>query len=273
MYTMLGSTLTEQAQKDLDEVEDLIEYQQQLDFYYVRFFRQTLLCHENLEIDYDLDIEKIMEYFYIGFLTCDEEVDLDSISTQKFIHPNGESFDIAHPLTKAAVIALSFEFPNTFSWSQLLESAKEILNERQSKFASSNPDELLQEIFNLYISQGIELSRVQRHFHIDVGKKPRATRLAQVYAKYKRCCIGSMHHGNITLDEMDHALIELLDGSHSIDQIQQQLAEKIKTDTALQVTLQQQGKDPVKLLNNLNSKIEQSLYFFALGGLLDQGQS
>jgi len=269
LYTMLGSTLTEQAEKDLDEIEDLVEYQQFLDFYYVRFFRQTLLCHDNLEVVYDLEIDKIMNYFFIAFLTCDDEVDLDSKMPQKFTHPNGESFDISHPLTKAAIIALSFEYPNSYSWHQLVDSAQEILNEHKSKYVTANPDDLLHELFNLYVSQGIELSLVESKFKTDVTDRPQASRLAQVYAKHKRCCIGSMHHGNITLDDIDHQLLLLLDGNSTKVEIQQKLAEKIKTDTSLQVALQQRGKDPLELLAALNSKIEQSLYFFALGGLLE----
>jgi len=271
MYTMLGSTLTEQAENDLDEIDDLIEYQQYMDFYYVRFFRQTLLCHDDLEIDYDLDIEKIQDFFFIAFLTCDDELDLDTVNSQKFMHPNGETFDISHPLTKAAVIALSFEYPNACSWQQLVEHAQNILVEKNSSFHSASTDELLQEMFSLFVSQGIELSRIDRKFSFNVSETPRANLLAEVYARHKRCCVGSMHHGNITLDEIDHQLLLLLDGNRTKVQIQHLLAEKIKTDTALQVALQQRGKNPEEILNTLGSKIEQSLYFFALGGLLENG--
>ena len=270
MYTMLGSTLTEQAEKDLDEIEDLIEYQQYLDFYYVRFFRQTLLCHDNLEVDYDLDIEKITNCYFIALLNCAEEIDLNNESSQPFTHPNGESFDISHPLTKAAMVALSYQYPNAYTWPDLLQSARDILRENQSPFVTASPDELLQELFNLLLSQAIELSQVNRAFSADVTEKPTATRLAHVYAKHNRCCIGTMHHGNISLDDMDQYLLTLLDGKKTVAQIEKLVAEKIKTDSAFQVSLLQKGKDPNALLNSLDKKLEQSLYFFALNGLLSQ---
>lgn len=269
MYTMLGSTLTEQAEKDLDEIEDLIEYQQYLDFYYVRFFRQTLLCHDNLEVNYDLDIEKIADCYFIALLNCAEEIDLHSDSSQPFTHPNGESFDISHPLTKAATVALSYQYPNAYSWTELQKSVTGILHEHKSAYATANPDILLQELFNLFLSQGIELSRVNREFSADVTEKPQANRLAQVYAKHSRCCIGSMHHGNISLDDMDQYLLTLLDGTRTVSQIEELIAKKIKTDSAFQVSLLQKGKDPNALLASLDSNVEQSLYFFTLNGLLE----
>ncbi|WP_455374798.1 methyltransferase regulatory domain-containing protein [Kaarinaea lacus] len=269
MYTMIGSTLTEQAEKDLDEIEDLIEYQQYLDFYYVRFFRQTLLCHDNLEVNYDLDVEKITDCYFIALLNCAEEIDLHSDTPQPFTHPNGESFDISHPLTKAATVALSYQYPNAYSWTELQQAATDILTEHKSAFKTANSDDMLQELFNLFLSQGIELSQADREFSATVTETPKANRLAQVYAKHKRCCIGTMHHGNISLDDIDQYLLTLLDGIRTTAEIEEAVAQKIKTDSALQVSLLQQGKDPNTLLESLNSKIEQSLYFFALNGLLD----
>ena len=269
MYTMLGSTLSEQAEKYLDEIDDLIEYQQYMDYFYVRFFRQTLLCHDNLEINYDLDIEKITDFFFIGLLNCAEEIDLNRNNPQPFKHPNGESFDITHPMTKAALVALSYQYPNGLSWTELQQRARDILNEHKSGMVSASADDMLQELFNLFLSQGIELSQVNRKFTAVVGDRPKANRLAQVYAQHNRCCVGSMHHGNLSLDDMDQYLLTLLDGSRTTAQILEAVTERIKTDAAFQVSLLQHGKDPNALLESLDSKIEQALYFFALNGLLE----
>lgn len=270
MYTMLGSSLTEEAEKELEDIEDLIEYQQYMDFYYLRYFRQTLLCHDNLNLDYELDIDKITECYFIAMLSCTEEIDLNSKNKQTFKDPKGDSFDISHPLTKAAIVALSHQFPNAYSYSQLVEITQEILRDNNSAFLDSDPDYMLEEVFNLYLSQGLEISQVNRQFSINVTDKPKSNRLAQAYIKYNRCCIGSMHHGNIAFNEYDRFFLSLLDGKNTAEQVGETIAARISTDPEFRKILQKQGKDTVALLDSLDANIQQSLFFYALNGFLEQ---
>lgn len=269
MYTMLGSTLTKEAEKELEKIENLIEYQQYMDFYYLRYFRQTLLCHEILDIEYELDIDKIMECYFCALLNCSEEIDLDNVNSQKFTNTRKESFDISHPLTKAAIVALSHRFPNCYTFPQLVESAQDILRENNSTFLGSDPDVLLEELFNLYLSQGIELSQVERSFSTHVKTKPRASKLAQIYIKHNRCCIGSMHHGNIALSDYDRYFLSLLDGSKTAEQITELFAEKIRTDISFRNNLEKQGKNTQELLDFIDANVQQSLFFYSLNGLLE----
>lgn len=269
MYTMLASTLTQAAEEDLENLEDMVEYQQYLDFYYVRFFRQSLLCREDLEIEYDLEIENTKEFYFLAYLTCNEEIDLHSTNPQTFNHPNGESFDIENPLTKAALVILTNHYPNSLDYSDLLQAAQNLLRENESRYASDDPDNMLQELFNLYLSQGLELSQIKRDFRIDVGDKPRANRLAQTYIKHNRCCIGTMHHSNISLDEFDRCLLIFLDGNRNIQEIKELVTAKIKTDSALHNYFKQVSTEPDNLAEILDTKIRQAIYYYALNGFLE----
>ncbi|WP_455199084.1 methyltransferase regulatory domain-containing protein [Kaarinaea lacus] len=270
MYTMLGSTLTEEAENELEDIEDLVEYQQYMDFYYLRYFRQTLLCHDNLDLDYELDIDKVTDCHFTALLNCAEEIDLDSENKQVFRDPRGESFDISHPLTKSAIVALSHQFPNSYSYSQLLDVSRQILSENDSAYIDSDPDELLEELFNLYLSQGIELSQVNREFIMAISDKPKINNLASAYIKYKRCCIGSMHHGNIALTDYDRFLLSLLDGNNTAEQVATILEDRIRTDTQFRDALEQQGKNVDNLLESTGDNVQQSLYFYALNGFLEK---
>lgn len=269
MYTMLGSTLTEEAEQELDDIEDLIDYQQYMDFYYLRYFRQTLLCHDSISLDYELDIDEIVECYFIALLNCNEEIDLDNSNMQTFTHPNGDSFDISHPLTKAAIVALSHQFPNAYSYTQLEEITREILRENNSTYMESDSNDMLEELFNLYLSQGLELSQVNRPITVNISNKPKASRLVQAYLKYNRCCIGSTHHGNIPLNDYDKYFLSLLDGSRTAEQVAEIIEAKIKTDSEFRNTLQQQGKDTDTLLNSLEANVQKSLYFYMLNGFLE----
>jgi len=78
-----------------------------------------------------------------------------------------------------------------------------------------------------------------------------------------------MHHSNITIDTFDHFLLTLLDGKTPVSEIQKQVESKLSSDIHFQESLTREGKniDAVKL--SLQARISQSLYFFALNGLLD----
>jgi len=270
LYAMLESSLTQEAANQLDEIDDLIEYQQYMDFYYLRSFRQTLLCHDDMEIDYELDIDILTKCFFFTILNCIEEIDLHSEDKQTFTHPKGESFNITHPLTKAAIVALSHAFPNGYSYQQLLDAAQQILQENNSDYVHANAKYMLQELFNLYLSQGLEVSQVERKFPVELGDRPKVNRLASIYAKYNRCCIGSMHHGNISFDDFDQYFLLLLDGVRSVPEIAQNLTEKINNDEEFRNTIQQQGKDTDGIMSDPIASVQQSLYFYSLNGFLEQ---
>lgn len=270
MYTMFGSALTENAEKLLDDIDDLIEHQQYMDFYYLRHFRQTLLCHNALSFDYELDVDKIKNCYFYALLNSNEEIDLHTESKQTFINPKGECFDISHPLTKAAIVALSHQFPNTYSYPELIELVQNILHENNSDYEFSDPDSMLQELFNLYISQGIDLSQVNRQFATHISSKPKANRLAQAYNKYNRCCIGSMHHGSIALNVYDRYFLSLLDGYTTAEQIANLITERIRMDSDFRKTLQQQARNTDELLESPVNTIQRTLYFYSLNGFLEQ---
>jgi methyltransferase-like protein len=269
LYTMLGSTLSKEAEADLDKIDDLVDYEQYLDFFYVRYFRTSLLCHEHVDIARDLDVDKLRDWYFYAQLKSRDEIDLYSTDAQSFFDQSGASFNISHPLTKAAIVELAYIYPNSHSWSNLLQRAQTILQEVESPYANAEPDELLMELFNLFISKGLRLSTVKRNCSNDFSAKPRANRLARVYGLHNKCCIASVHHASLRLDPMEQYLLTLLNGENTLDVIQQAVEEKLDHDAVFHERVIQQGISGSMLDTALQSTIEQTLYHFAGHGLLE----
>lgn len=269
LYTMLGSTLTEEAEAELDKLEDLVEYEQYLDFFYVRYFRTSLLCHEQCNIDRDLDLEKLRNWYFYAQLKCQQEIDLYSTDSQLFVDQSGASFDISHPLTKAALVELAYIYPNSHSWPDLLQRVQTILEEVESSYAKADPDELLGELFNLFVSQGLRVSSVKRDFRNDFTNQPKANRLARVYGSRNKCCIASVRHASLRLDPMEQFMLTLMDGENTLDDIQQAVADRLEHDKVFHQQLVEQGITGSILSTTLKSTIEQTLFHFASHGLLE----
>ena len=106
LYTMLSSTLTPEAEATLDQFEDPIEYEQYMDFFYLKHFRQSLLCHEQWHPQRQIQVDILKEAFFYSDLYSQEEIDLFSQQPQTFFSPSGDSFAVSHPLTKAALAEL-----------------------------------------------------------------------------------------------------------------------------------------------------------------------
>jgi methyltransferase-like protein len=268
IYTMLSSTLTAQAAEDLDGIDDLIEYEQHLDFFYVRYFRQTLLCHEQLDLSRELDMDKLKTFYFMCNLTCEEDIDLSAQVAQIFKDPKGTTYTITQPITKAAVVDLACIYPNALSFDELKARAQSLLAQHGGEACPSDAGSLLAELFNLYLSQGLRLSLVNRKFPGEFGMKARANTLAQVYARRQKCCIASLHHSSVELDPLDLYLISLLNGDRTLEDLQQVVAIKANEDTQFMRKLGEKGiRFPVNA-SVLSSNIEQLLYHYARFGLL-----
>jgi methyltransferase-like protein len=269
LYSMLGSMLSKEAEEELDKFDDFMEYEQYLDFFHVRFFRTSLLCHGRAQLIRDLDVDKLREWYFHAQLKSKEEIDLFSTQTQVFADQAGASFDISHPLTKAAVVELAYIHPNSHSWPVLLKRAQTILEEVESPYAKADADELLSELFNLFISQGLRVSTVKRTFNDHFTGQPKANHLARMYGRHNRSCVASVHHANLRLDPMEQYLLTLLNGENTLDVIQQAIENKLEHDEVFHLQIVNQGISGSMVNTALKSTIEQTLYHFAGHGLLE----
>lgn len=264
LYTMLGSTLTEQADDELEKFDDLVDYEQYLDYFYMRHFRQSLLCHYERDIERALDVDKLRDCYVFGLLTCDEEIDLFSTDAQSFNNRIGSLFEVSHPLTKAAIVELASIYPDSRPYDGLLQRARELLDEVGSGYHGEDGDHLLEELFRLFLFRGVQFSTVKRTLCNTVTDKPRANALSRVYCNHDKCCFASAHHVSIQVDRLDRCIIALLTGQNDITQIESHLLAKAENDAAFRKHIEKAAD-----LMPLKDYVEQTIYHFAAHGLLD----
>jgi methyltransferase-like protein/2-polyprenyl-3-methyl-5-hydroxy-6-metoxy-1,4-benzoquinol methylase len=263
LYTMLEPAAGNEMEAALDKFDNIVDYEQHLDYLSVRHFRQSLLCHDSRVVERDLDIDKLRHHYVFTLLACNEEIDLSTVSPQLFTDRRGASFSISHPLTKAAIVALAEIYPASCGFDELLLQARRILKEFDSDYLAADADALLDELFHLYLSQGVRFTLAQRNLSNGVARRPQANALARYYSEDGRCCTGSAHHISIHLDIVDRFVISVLTGDHDLTQIKDKLEHKMASDADFKSFVEKNTKNI-----SLESYLEQTLFHFAAHGLL-----
>ncbi len=269
LYSMLAQGPLVDRDSALDNIENLLEYEQYMDFFTFRFFRQSLLTRAELDVVHDVAVDKMQDwYLYASFNSRDSEVDLLTDYPEIFIDNANRSFTIHHPLTKAAVVLLSESYPNGYSYRQLSGLVYELVSEHGNMDLAKQAEKLLAELFALYISGGLRLSMVHRDLFSAVSAKPMANHLVRVYSLNGLANVASVHHQNVVIDAIDRFVLERLDGEHTVEQVCDALHQRQVDEVAFKEQLIAKGFEQLNEQKNLVQQVQQLLFHYAVQGLL-----
>jgi methyltransferase-like protein len=275
---MLSSTLTEEAESALDQFEDPIEYEQYMDFFYLKHFRQSLLCHAQRKPQRQIDVDVLKECDFYSDLYIKEDIDLFSQDPQTFTSPSGDGYLVSHPMTKAALAELLMAYPSTCGLSELKQRAGATVREYGDAVFAGESDSFFSEIVNLYLSGAINVTSVGRHYTTRIENKPKFNALSRVFCQFNKFSIASVHHDSIVLNLLQRKLIELADGQRDLDQITADLSMAIDDNEDMRadyVSMLEALKQSGSLNDSINSEaidpafVRQAITNLAYLGLLD----
>jgi SAM-dependent methyltransferase len=188
-------------------------------------------------------------------LRSDEEIDLEAATEQGFVNPAGNTFLVAQPLLKAAVMVLSTAYPGALDYAALLAAARGVLAEHG---AGTQADEAAfrEALFQLVIAHGVMPTVLAGSFAAEPGETPCATALARLQASSPGWVVSGARHVAMDLDPAGRMLLSALDGSQTVDALV----------ARMQAALAQSGLDlPIDRVTQLTW---QQLWLFARQGLL-----
>jgi methyltransferase-like protein/protein-L-isoaspartate O-methyltransferase len=227
LYTMLSSTLTAEAESALDRFEDPIEYEQYMDFFYLKHFRQSLLCHTQQKPQRQIHVDVLKECHFYSDLYITEDIDLFSQDPQSFSSPSGDSFLVSHPMCKAALAEMLMAYPNTCGFNDLTQRAAATVQEYGDDKFAGDVDSLFNEIVNLYLSGAINVTTMERQCATHIEEKPKFNALSRVFCQFNKFSMASPHHDSIALNQFQRKLIEFSDGHRNLQQITADLSKAI----------------------------------------------
>lgn len=267
LYTVLGSTLSLNAQSYLDQLETPLEYEQYLDFFYLKHFRQALICHQHEAFSRELDIEILQDAYFFTLLQTQSEIDLKQKSDHVFTNPLGDAFVVHHPLTKAAIVSLSNLYPAMLSFDDVYMTAAKLLYEQGDPLFIDDKQGFFIELAQLCLSGAVRASFHYRDVAINEVIKGEATSLAAIMAKHHKCCTASVHHNNVHLDKIDTFVIERLDGQQSLQTIAKELQSSAQTQTELKAEMDVMiGDQPTDTA--IENYIQELIYYWRSLGIV-----
>ncbi len=247
-----------QVREMIESLGDIVEREQYLDFLRGRFFRQTLICHQEVELNREIS-PTILQDFYISspIRPLDENPNLTERKVEKFVGRKSAGVEIDHPLTKAALVYLNKIFANSADFKELVANARQILEENgfQTDDWEKEKNIITQILWQMYYSTGlVEINVNRRKISTDAGDTPKVNRLAAWQIKHG-ANISTYLGTSIKIDdEISHHLIELMDGTRT----RAELLEEMKSFVEAQEDMENKQEFLENLPNWLNENIDYS---------------
>lgn len=228
IMAMSAYSFSKEVRQMLDALEAL-EREQYLDFLRGRYFRQTLVCRRENNLNRQVE-PSVLNDFYISSAIRPHRArpDFAPQKIEKFAGKKNVGFEIDHALTKAALVYLGEIWGNSAAFSEIIENAQEILKTHGIEFAVTEKDREITAaiLWQMCSSTGlVEINVMRRELRPPAGEKPKANRLAR-WQITRGQNISTLFGTSIKAeDEISRRLIELMDGTRTRGELLKEITE------------------------------------------------
>jgi methyltransferase-like protein/2-polyprenyl-3-methyl-5-hydroxy-6-metoxy-1,4-benzoquinol methylase len=205
--------------------------EQYMDFARCRRFRQTLLCHAGLPVTRQADPEKLQSLLMSTAATSVlSDADIRSDKEVVFKGPQNASLKTAHPIMKAALLAISSAWPERLS----LDRVRELVAARLELPLNSVPAEsLAQGLMSAFGLRMLDLHAYMPRLTNRPGERPRTTPLIRLKAQRGEVLTNLVHEA-VKVEGQGERLLCLLDGRRTRAELAAELnASPAEIDEAL----------------------------------------
>jgi methyltransferase-like protein len=272
LHTLFDTTLSAPAQAALADIDDPLQHEQWMDFVRMRAFRKSVLCRADVPLERAVDVDVFTTFFYSANLRIKGKENLNNTQPTLFLTPDNTELNVAHPLSKAALLHLQTVHPYTPDFEELYRAAAEKVRAAGGKAFADARGELVSELFSLYSYRAVygQLSPCLQR--ADWAERPIAHALARLQAAQGWESVASVRHQALSLDSFSSRLLGELDGSRTVPELVAHLcAEVLAGNVPIPGGKQTQatGND---LEQEISNNVKHLLTIFARHGLLAQAQ-
>jgi methyltransferase-like protein len=217
--TMLLSDFPQEVSEALQQMaQDTIALEQYMDFLRNRTFRQSLLCHQTVQLDVTRGFQSLTSFYVASpALPAVPELDIRSAAVETFHVADGAALSTDHPVTKAAMLHLAEIWPQAVPFKTLLDTAYARLNGALGDTALHDTASDAQVMgANLLKAYGhsdklVELHVYEPFFVLEISERPVASPVARWQAQ-RDARITNLRHERVKLDPISYHLLPYLDG-------------------------------------------------------------
>lgn len=245
---------------------DPIETEQRLDVLEARYFRASLLCHEEAKVERGPSWTRLRRLFLASHLTP-RSYDLDPRSEEEAAFQAAPDLGVSvyRPILKAALKLLHEHRPRGLRFDRLLAGSWDLVRGRRR---SAPPAELQRELgtgmMDLLLKGYLDLHSGVPEYATRPGPRPATTALVRLQARRGLPACTSLRHESVFVDDFDRALLPLLDGKRSAAAVARALFQETQAGWSVLFHEEQ----PVTTLEDMNAAVRSRLAHLGRAALL-----
>jgi len=224
LNTMFATNFGPAISKNLLQVStDVISIEQNMDLLRNRAFRQTLLCHKNVELTRTIAPDSLADLYLTGEVRPEndppdlKEGVIERFAVQRSMRTTGTIASISSPapMLKAALWHIGSVWPRAVSHDELLDAISALLSSAgdPAPFSLQDRANLGHNLIQCLAMGLIEAQVLPDRFTSTVSQCPQASRLARWQAQ-TMSSVTNGRHEVILLTEVNQRLLKYLDGQH-----------------------------------------------------------
>lgn len=261
-----------QATQELARTDE--ELEQLIDFLYLRAFRQTLLCHQEVSLRREITPAALRGLLVASAAKpVSEELNVFSTEEEQFRAPIGTTLTTEEPVNKAALRHLAEIWPWMVSFDELLTIARARLHPDTSIVSSAAQLARDAEALGSLLLKGYALNLVELHvytpdFTLEVSDYPKMSDLARFQARDNNYVVNQRHEVIALDDEISHYLLADLDGRHHRQVLLDKLVNLVEQGALVMRLSPEAAHDSDQLRHTLQGVLDRSLQKLAREALM-----
>lgn len=209
---------------------DIVRREQYLDFIKCRRFRSTLVCRESNALNRERRPEMVNKFYFASRVKAASETpNVKEPVGERFTSAKGASFEISHPLSKAALIYLSSIWSRSVGFNELIAEARKMLDEMPDAEFVGEVHTTASLLLSMSEAGFVKLHVFQPQFVAEAGEFPEASAFARWQVRRNCENVTTLSGMNLTPeDSFVSNLLLLLDGTRNREMLMKELSTKIE---------------------------------------------
>jgi methyltransferase-like protein len=218
-----------QKMNELKGAKEVVR-EQYKDFIRGSAFRQTLLCHREIELAPDLLVERIQKLYASCDASPKENSGGEDRSSTLFCRPGGAELETAHPLICAALKFLWSNWPAAVSFETLLGNARtEAAGNAVDPSENDEAEILAEALSRAYRTGFLQLQIFPYRVTNVVSERPSTSKLVRYQLERGEFATNQLHVSMKFPDPLSRHLVQLLDGTRDRKTLTRELIEYVRS--------------------------------------------